>query len=134
MIIKLFEVKDLVLMNKHDLKLIGILIFILVIIFGVLLLFGDDNKKQALVYYENDLVLTIDLSLMGENEYKVMGYNGEMIIKTQNNKIKVEEENSPLHLCSKQGWIENNYEVIVCLPNKIVIKIDDQKEIDTVVK
>lgn len=121
-------------MNRSDLKLIGILLIVLLIIFGGLLLFNHDEKKQALVYYEDNLVLTIDLSLPIENEYKVIGYNGEIIIKTQKNKIKVEEENSPLHLCSKQGWIENSYEVIVCLPNKIVIKIEDQEEIDTVVK
>ena len=121
-------------MNKSDLKLIGLIIIVIGVIFTALLVFKNNNSKNALVYYENDLVLTIDLSLPGEQEYKVMGYNGEMIIKTKDNKIKVEEETSPLHLCSKQGWIENSYEVIVCLPNKVVVKIQDQEEIDTVVK
>ena len=121
-------------MNKNDLKLILVVLFITLSIFGLLYLFKNKNGKNALVYYEDELIMTIDLSLKEEKEYKVMGYNGEMIIKTMNNKIKVEEENSPLHLCSKQGWIENSYEVIVCLPNKIIIKIEDKDEIDTVVK
>lgn len=121
-------------MNKNDLKLIFVVLFITLSIFGLLYLFKNKNSKNALVYYEDELVMTIDLSLKEEQEYKVMGYNGEMIIKTKENKIKVEEENSPLHLCSRQGWIENSYEVIVCLPNKIIIKIEDKDEIDTVVK
>ena len=121
-------------MNKSDLKLIGVIISIVVISFGFLLIFRNKDSQNALVYYEDDLILTIDLSLRGEHEYKVKGYNGEVLIKTLDNKIKVEEENSPLNLCSKQGWIENSYEVIVCLPNKIVIKIQDKEEIDTVVK
>lgn len=121
-------------MNKNDVKLIGLILIIIVIIFGLFFIFKNNNSKNALVYYEDELVLSIDLSLAGENEYKVMGYNGKMIIKTKDRKIKVEEENSPLHLCSKQGWIENSYEVIVCLPNKVVVKIQDQEEIDTVVK
>lgn len=121
-------------MNKSDLKLIGIILSVVIIFFGLLFIFEDNNSKNALVYYEDDLILTIDLSLKGENTYKVNGYNGEIIIKTLDNKIKVEEENSSLHLCSKQGWIENSYEVIVCLPNKIIIKIEDKEEIDTVVK
>lgn len=121
-------------MNKNDLKLVGLILIVIIVIFGLLFIFKNNNSKNALVYYENDLVLTIDLSLKGEHTYKVMGYNGEMLIKTQDNKIKVEEENSPLHLCSKQGWIENSYDVIVCLPNKVVVKIEDQEEIDTVVK
>lgn len=121
-------------MNKSDFKLISLLLVVIIFIFGLFLLFRNNSSKNALVYYEDELVLKIDLSLKGEHEYKVVGYNGEMVIKTMNNKIKVEEENSPLHLCSKQGWIENSYEVIVCLPNKVVIKIQDKEEIDTVVK
>lgn len=121
-------------MNKSDLKLISIIFIVIIICFGLLFVFKDNNSKNALVYYEDNLILTIDLSLKGEHTYKVDGYNGEIIIKTLDNKIKVEEENSPLHLCSKQGWVENSYEVIVCLPNKIIIKIEDKEEIDTVVK
>lgn len=121
-------------MNKSDIKLVGSILIIIITIFGFIYIFNDNNSKNALVYYENDLVLTIDLSLKGEHEYKVMGYNGEILIKTMDNKIKVEEENSPLHLCSQQGWVENSYDIIVCLPNKVVIKIQDQEEIDTVVK
>lgn len=121
-------------MNKNDLKLLGFLLTVILIIFGILLFSDSGDKKYALVYYENHLVLTIDLSLEDEKEYKVMGYNGEIIIKTKKNKVKVEEENSPLHICSRQGWIEKSYETIVCLPNKIIIKIEDKKEIDTVVK
>lgn len=121
-------------MNKSDIKLVGIILVIAVIFFSALLLLKNNNEKNALVYYEDELVLKIDLSLAGEHEYQVNGYNGNIVIKTLDNKIKVEEENSPLHLCSKQGWIENSYEVIVCLPNKIVIKIEDQENIDTVVK
>lgn len=121
-------------MNKNDLKLILVVLFITLSVFGLLYIFKSPNNKNALVYYEDELIMTIDLSLKEEQEYKVIGYNGEVIIKTKDNKIKVEEENSPLHLCSKQGWLENSYEVIVCLPNKIIIKIEDKAEIDTVVK
>ena len=66
---------------------------------------------------------------------KVKGYNGNVIIKTKKGSIKVSDEKSPLHLCSKQGWISNTYEIIVCLPNKIVIKLQtDNEKIDTIVK
>lgn len=121
-------------MNKNDIKLIIILVLIIGLCFLGLHLFKSKNEKNALVYYEDELILKIDLSLTGEHEYKVSGYNGEMVIKTFDNKIKVESENSPNHICSKQGWIEDSYEVLVCLPNKVVIKIEDKNEIDTVVK
>lgn len=121
-------------MNKSDIKLIiGLLIF-LMISFSFMYIKNNNNTKKALVYYEDNLVLTIDLGLKGEHEYHVNGYNGDILIKTSDNKIKVEEENSPNHICSKQGYIDSSYEVLVCLPNKVVIKIEDDKKIDTVVK
>jgi len=121
-------------MNKNDFKLTVILLLIVAIIFSVLHISNKKKDQNALVYYQDEHILTIDLTLNGEHEYKVMGHSGEMIIKTNGNKIKVEEENSPLHICSNQGWIENSYEMIVCLPNKVIIKLEDKNEIDTVVK
>lgn len=122
-------------MNKSDWKLVISLALAIIVSFALLFLVKNNNtSKKALVYYENELVLEIDLSLKGEHEYHVSGYNGDILIKTNDNKIKVEEENSPNHICSKQGYIDSSYEVLVCLPNKVVIKIEDNKEIDTVVK
>lgn len=121
-------------MNKNDIKLVLILLLIVIISFVSLYFLKNDNKKNALVYYEDEMILKIDLSLKGEHTYTVDGYNGDIIIKTKDNKIKVESENSPNHICSNQGWVEETYEVLVCLPNKVVIKIEDNEEIDTVVK
>lgn len=120
-------------MNKHDKKLILIVFILFIIIFGILKLTEKHGNLEALVYYENDLVLKIDLS-HEEKEYTVEGYNGEIKLLAGNGKIKVSDEISPLHLCSKMGYISKSYEQIVCLPNKIVIKIDSKDEIDTVVE
>ena len=120
-------------MNKNDFILIGV---ILLIIVGIFFINARSNKQvnTASVYYDNNLVLKIDLTL-DEKEYIVDGYNGPVTIKAGNGKIKVEDEDSPLHLCSKQGYIDKSYESIICLPNKIVITFDDiDNSIDTVVK
>jgi len=38
-------------------------------------------------------------------------------------------------LCSKQGWVSNNYTPIICFFNKILIKINNKKDnVDTVVR
>ncbi|MBE6144275.1 MAG: NusG domain II-containing protein [Firmicutes bacterium] len=118
-------------MNKTDIKLIGIILLIALIFLLSFKLFEKNDNKQAIVYYENKKVLTVNLN--EKKEYKVDGYNGEVIIIVNNGKIKVEQENSPLHLCSKQGYISKSYETIVCLPNKISIKIIGNEELDVVV-
>ena len=117
-------------MNKSDIKLIIIILLIAITVLFVIAIIDKNNSKEALVYYDNNLVLTIDLNESEEKIYIVDGFNGEVKIIAGNGKIKVDEEESPLHLCSKQGFIEESYESIVCLPNKIVIKISSKKKKD----
>lgn len=111
-------------MNKSDIKLIIVLTLFLLIFF---IFKNNKQNKVANVYYENELIKTIDLTI--DNQYTVQGYNGEVVIEVKNNKIRVKEETSKNNLCSKQGYAD----VIVCLPNKIIIKVE-QEELDGVVK
>lgn len=121
-------------MNKQDVKLLGILIVIVGLLFAGIFLFSDQETQNAYVYYEDKLVLTIDLQKSGINQYEVEGALGKVVFETQSKKIRVIEENSPNHICSKQGYISKSYEVLVCLPNKIVVKLESDQEIDTIVK
>lgn len=114
-------------MNKNDIKLIIIVLVVIAILF--IIYFLNNNKaNMAYVYYENDLILTIDLNI--DNIYEVDGENGTVKIEVLNNQIRVVEENSPRHLCSKQGFISNSGQSIICLPNKIIIELPNN-EIDT---
>ena len=117
-------------MNKSDLKLVFVLLFVSIICVVLFKLIGKSGGS-ALVYHDGELIKTIDLSI--DNKYVVSGDNGDVVIVVSGGKIKVDEENSPLHLCSKQGYISNTYESIVCLPNKIVINISGD-DLDAVVK
>ncbi len=122
-------------MNKSDFKLIIITIIFSLLFLLIIKSFNNDSNKQALVYYDNDLIKNINLSINETKEYIVNGYNGDIVIETKKGMIRVKEENSPLHICSKQGWVSSTYEIIVCLPNKVVIKIvADEETIDTVVR
>ncbi len=115
-------------MNKYDL----ILCISVFLVAGILLILTKLPKDgtNAIVYYENKEVLRIDLSI--NNTYTVSGYNGDVTLEVKDKKIRVLDEVSPKHLCSKQGYISNSYESIICLPNKIVVKIDNN-DIDAVV-
>lgn len=112
-------------MNKTDIKLILILIIITVITFITI---SKKEETTATVYYQNKPILNIDLNI--DSTYEVEGTNGKVKIIVRSKKIKVESENSPKHLCSKQGYISHSYESIVCLPNEIVIKIKSDDELD----
>lgn len=122
-------------MNKNDLKLILILLSISLFFLLFINLLKIDGKAKALVYYQNKLVKEIDLTISEPKEYIIEGYLDDVILETKKGMIKVKNEKSPLHLCSKQGFISNPNQVIVCLPNKVIIKIENKDQsLDTLIR
>ncbi len=113
-------------MNKKDV----ILIITLLVIACVLLLFINQEKgNTANVYYDNNLVLKINLNK--NNDYDVKGYNGNIHINVKDSYLSVTDEISPYHICQKKK-IHNVGESLICLPNKVVIKIENN-ELDAIV-
>lgn len=118
-------------MNKSDLCLIFVSIVIIICSLFMFSLFKNNSNLVAIVYYDNKELMQINMKK--DNIYNIAGYNGNVKLIVKDGKIKVDEENSPRHICSKQGFISESYETIVCLPNKIMIKIESRNEYDTVV-
>jgi len=118
-------------MNKNDFKLIIIVIIVVVILFSIYLI-SNQKTSKALVYFDNEIILTIDLNV--DKFYTVKGELGDVLIEVKNNKIRVVEENSQYHLCSKQGFVSKSNESIICLPNKIIIELPKEDNIDTEIR
>lgn len=116
-------------MNKYDVLLI---IFLVLFSLSFFFIFKDsDGTKEAIVYFSNKEILRVDLNKNAE--YVVDGAAGEVVIEVIENKIRVKKETSPNNICSKMGFISASYETLVCLPNKIVIKISAVDELDAIV-
>lgn len=88
----------------------------------------NSNKKVAKVYYQSELVQTIDLSNKKLQVYEINASNGLVKIEVKDGKVRVVQENSPRHLCRIQGWSDSTLKPIVCLPNHLFIKIEDYQE------
>ncbi len=106
-------------MNKNDIRMLIIVVIVIILLFGINMF--KKPSSYALVYHGSDVILNIDLNI--DREYVVNGDNGEVVIVVKDHKIKVTNENSPYHLCSKQGYISKKGESIICLPNRIVIEL-----------
>lgn len=117
-------------MNKYDFLLIITVLTVLALCFINQL--NTEKPLLAKVFYDNKEVLEIDLSK--DDIYKVKGYLGDVTIEVLDNKIRVIDETSNRNLCSKQGFVDNINESIICLPNKIVIEFDNEEKLDGVVK
>ncbi len=130
-------------MKKSDIVLIAVL---LIAALTTWLVFRQLNSNSTLedgvaaVYYNSTKVLEIDLDdgtykvydqsriieIDQENfTYHVEGSNPYgVLIKYEDNKVKVIDEDSPKHICQTQGWTNSTLFPLTCLPNNIVIAIE----------
>lgn len=122
--------------NKYDIGLI----VIIVIVNLFLIYYNSKNivysdKNEALIYSNNELVGRYVLDKNYKDEFTITSKNGYNTIKIEDNKIWVEDTDCPDKYCQNQGKIGGVGQVIVCLPNKLLIKIagnESDRDIDII--
>lgn len=83
----------------------------------------DGQEVKKIIFDKNMVGKTIPI----ETEF---GYN---LIEIGDEKVRVIEADCPDQLDVKQGYISKTGEIIVCLPNRLVIEIkglDDERDVD----
>lgn len=116
-------------MKKNDFRLIGI---ILLAVF--LLLAYQYTKKDT---GPGSVHVTIDGKAFGTYqllETQTIDINGSNTLEIQDKKARVVHADCPDKLCVNQKAIARDGESIICLPNKVVITIQDGKppELDAI--
>lgn len=79
--------------------------------------------KTAKIFSDNKLVRTV--SLKKDDEFKIENSNGYNIIRIKNGKISVAESDCKNQICVNHGAIDNNLLPIVCVPNGLVIIVEN---------
>jgi len=65
--------------------------------------------------------------------FNVEGFLGDTLLEVQKDKIRILDSSCPDKDCVRQGWISRPGQVLVCLPNRVVVKIqsdDTEDELD----
>ena len=118
------------------------LIFALIVLLlaGVLYLFHEMTGDGV----ANKVVVTVDGETLGYydlNKNQTIEINdGSNILKIQDGKANMSEAVCPDKLCVNQRAISKSNESIICLPNKVVVKVvagndsDAEDEYDTIAK
>ncbi len=113
-------------------KKINILIIValsMVSCIALLIINNIGNKNSGLtakIYVENELILTIDLSVVfEEREYTINLENDEMTFLVGLNKIKVLDVDCPNLICKHEGYITYITEMIICAPNKVLVTLEE---------
>ena len=90
----------------------------------------NDGRKTAYIYRDNELLKTVSLDdVKNPYTFRIEYGDGEYNdILVENGKIKIADASCPDKLCVNQKPVSKNHESIICLPNKIVLKIVDGEE------
>ena len=86
-------------------------------------------SKVVGIYKDGSLVEKIDLnSVTGEREITLSGDLGDNVILVSNGRIEMKSANCPDKICVEHGELKSSSSPIVCLPNKVVIKFEENTD------
>jgi len=108
-------------LKKKDFILIFVILLIAVVSFGINHFTNAKSGKQIEIYVDNELYKTYDID--DEDEIKIESEEGYNVVKIHNHGAQITEASCPDKVCIHEGFITKPSESIVCLPNKVHIKI-----------
>ena len=114
-------------MNKKDLLVLSI-IFLIISLTYIISSFHNTGGDTVLIQVDGKDFLRLSLS---ENKIiAVPGPIGVSIIEIKDGRVRMLSSPCPDKLCIKEGYIDKAGQVIICIPNRIVIKIEGRAGLD----
>lgn len=92
---------------------------------AVILWYVKAPGVMANIYVNSELVYSVDLS--GVDEPYSLTFYGEdsyNIVTVEKGRVCVTQAGCPDQVCVRQGWISDSAAPVVCLPNRLVIRIE----------
>ena len=97
---------------------------------------GNEKPSKAEIYVDGALKFVYPL-IEHQRDVFVETNLGGVNVRFKDNMVRVTASNSPLKLCVKQGWIKEPGDMIVGIPDRLLIKIVGEKqdnELDYVIR
>ena len=117
--------------TKYDIILI--VTIVVISIFCICVSFYSalfNNDKVLRIYVEDELYKEYVLSDELNDVIKVRGKLYYTVVQIQNGKVFVKESDCPDKICQRHIAISRPGEMIVCLPNRVIIKIEGNSNDD----
>ncbi len=100
---------------------------ILIIIFFLFFAFFLPKKKGEKVIISVDKTNDFVYPLNQDREIIVKGKLGEAKVVIREGKVRILDSPCPLKICENKGWISKKGDFIICVPNRIIIRIEGKK-------
>lgn len=119
-------------LKKKDLILMGIILCIAAVLSLVHHFTGESGKETVIVKVDGEVEGSYPLT----EERTIEINHGTNILEIKNGEASMIEADCPDQICVHQKAISANGESIICLPNKIVVEVESDKdsELDAVMK
>lgn len=120
--------------KKWDVLIYLIIVSIIISVF-ICIFFTKEEKPFSVEVYENGKIIYFYQLQKEYKKIKLELKSGVEEIEIKDYKIRAISASCANKLCIKQGWISHAGDMIVCIPNKLVIKIiGENKEVDLILK
>lgn len=115
-------------MTKGD-KITAVIIILisLTLFIGINATQINSGKNYASIQIDGKEVEKITLGQSSKKQYTYETVYGLNIIEVDNEKVHMHEADCDDQICVRQGYIENSGEMIVCLPNRFIVEIKNDK-------
>ncbi|MDO8886135.1 NusG domain II-containing protein [Candidatus Oleimmundimicrobium sp.] len=112
-------------LTRYDKIFICILLFLALFAFvGGFSVFGSGKKgEEVVILVSGHEVERCSINLENPKKIKVKGLIGESLIEVAEGKVRMVCSPCPNHNCMARGWINRSGDVIICVPNEVIIKI-----------
>lgn len=115
-------------MKKTDLIIIGIIVVFILSLYG----FNQWQNSRASsdtmiakIYYDGQLIAEADLNKDQEFVVEQIGYNK---VEIRDGKVYMTDADCPDQICIAASPVDGVNESIVCLPNRVHVVIEGEKE------
>lgn len=88
---------------------------------------GSQKASRVEIYVDGDLKYTYPLQVEEKNLF-VDTVLGGVNVRFKDNMVRVTSSNSPLKINVKRGWIKEPGEVIIGVPDRLLVKVVGDKE------
>ncbi|NLJ33305.1 MAG: NusG domain II-containing protein [Firmicutes bacterium] len=121
--------------NRYDKLLAGIIILAAFISYIVFIFPGQESGVRVVVEAEGKEVYVFPLGeLKAGEQIPITGPLGDSILEMGENRVRLVASPCPDHICLAMGWIDSPGEMIVCLPNRVVVRIEGEGDWDDIAR
>ena len=92
---------------------------------------GSEEGNMVMIYQDGSLIRELSL---GTDTEVVIGGDYENVVTIKDGKAAITRSDCPGTDCVHSGWIHEAGRSIVCLPNRVELRIEGASEVDFVVR